>query len=103
MAQTILEGTHRELVPFLEDHPNERYRLTELSSNCTNLALQEQYVDLDYSPEKRCAAIAMLRSWIDQGNAADDEIKRLADIEGNDFMAALRANRIAAGEVVSDI
>jgi len=93
--QPTHEGTPRELAPYLARHPDRRFRLIELAEDEEETA-QEQSGPVQ--SEKAKAAIALLDSWIAEGETADEKTRREADREVEEFKRNMNSNRAAAGE-----
>lgn len=94
--QHIYEGTPQELAPYLAQHPNRRFRLIELEDNQElTPAPNEAHPGID---AENAAAIALLKSWLEQDATDDPEEIRKAEEELAGFKRNMSANRIATGE-----
>ncbi len=93
MAQHVYEGTPQELAPYLAQHPDRRFRLTELADEESTQEPTGPVLD-----EKAKAAIALLDAWIAEGKAADEQTRLEADREVEEFKRNMNANRAITGE-----
>ena len=66
--QQVHEGMPRELMAYLTQHPDGRFRLIELAEGEDAPTSEQPAPVLD---EKAKAALAVLDAWIAEGKAAD--------------------------------
>ena len=91
----VYEGTPRELAPYLAKHPDHRFRLIGLDED------EEESPSEPSAPalvDKAKSALALLDTWIAEGQAADEKTRIEADREVEEFKRNMNANRAATGE-----
>jgi hypothetical protein len=96
--QHIHEGTARDLAPFMAQHPNQRFRLIELSED------EEPTPEVDskvseaapLADPKAAASIALLRQWIAEA-PTDPEGIREAEEDLREFKKNMNKPRKEAG------
>src|SRR5690349_19275073 len=96
MAQRIYEGTPGELAPYLAQHPDRKFRLTDLEAD--EEAIAAPNVAKPAIDAENAAAIALLKSWRERDSTDDPNEIRQAEEDLAEFKRNMNSNRAATGE-----
>ncbi len=93
----IYEGTPQELTSYLALHPQGRFRLIEIEMDAEiTRSADEAKPVID---AENAAAIALLKSWIEEAATDNPEEIRKSEEEYDELKRNLNANRALTGEM----